>query len=614
MAYKTLEFRQKDNGGINMKSGDIRKWKNVSACKNLLFFSELVNELLFDYSIPSNRISTLNSHFLCYDALNAINGIECNGVPEGTLKPIVEELYSALLVDPIFQDEAPSPLDYFLKTENNKYRVSTKVSELNYNEMKNAVISIDTMFFQKNNYYDKLKQRIITIIEDNDETNQLELFRLVKSLLTEIINIGYTSQYIYHIMSKYFWNPQSDIESPNQISCFFDSFSFKKKEFSVAFIVEDRKIYQFIKFIEGISIEKSINPISNSRKEKQFLRIKSNESFVIIKRNAFDYYAAAQKARNLLSFNVSVYRLYDHDYKYSFNTISCGVYDGTSFYRISSPKSAVEHTRKPSDERIKKNMDDLSSLIEKAIDSRRIKVVTTLNKAIEFHAHSLDSLSKENQLLDFWAIFESVLDISNKHTSDRINQVCTYLVPILKRKYIYSLFQQLAFDIKTYSETEYLTIIGDATEETEIIQKICEFVLTDEYKTQREGFINNCSDFPLLQERINYYASKLTSTKDIYDFVEKHAERVKWQIMRIYRNRNLIVHNGKSMPYLNLLIENLHSYVDDFIEYVIKSLNSGHTIESMCQELYIKECNWNSKYSRKKKDLDTDIIKELLSY
>ena len=259
-------------------------------------------------------------------------------------------------------------------------------------------------------------------------------------------------------------------------------------------------------------------------------------------------------------------------------------------------------------------MDDLSSLIEKAIDSRRIKVVTTLNKAIEFHAHSLDSLSKENQLLDFWAIFESVLDISNKHTSDRINQVCTYLVPILKRKYIYSLFQQLAFDIKTYSETEYLTIIGDATEETETVQKICEFVLTDEYKTQRECFINNCSDFPLLQERINYYSSKLTSTKDIYDFVEKHAERVKWQIMRIYRNRNLIIHNGKSMPYLNLLIENLHSYVDDFIEYVIKSLNSGHTIESMCQELYIKECNWNSKYSRKKKGLNTDIIKELLSY
>jgi len=48
-----------------MKQGDLSQWNNIEACKNLLFFAQLVNELLFDYSIPSNRISTLNSHFLC---------------------------------------------------------------------------------------------------------------------------------------------------------------------------------------------------------------------------------------------------------------------------------------------------------------------------------------------------------------------------------------------------------------------------------------------------------------------------------------------------------------------------------------------------------------------
>ena len=56
-----------------MKQGDLSQWNNIEACKNLLFFAQLVNELLFDYSIPSNRISTLNSHFLCLDAINVIN-------------------------------------------------------------------------------------------------------------------------------------------------------------------------------------------------------------------------------------------------------------------------------------------------------------------------------------------------------------------------------------------------------------------------------------------------------------------------------------------------------------------------------------------------------------
>ena len=62
-----------------MKQGDLSQWNNIEACKNLLFFAQLVNELLFDYSIPSNRISTLNSHFLCLDAINVINGIERSG-------------------------------------------------------------------------------------------------------------------------------------------------------------------------------------------------------------------------------------------------------------------------------------------------------------------------------------------------------------------------------------------------------------------------------------------------------------------------------------------------------------------------------------------------------
>lgn len=47
-----------------MKQGDLSNWTDIDACKNLLLFAELVDELLFDYSIPSNRISTLNSHFL----------------------------------------------------------------------------------------------------------------------------------------------------------------------------------------------------------------------------------------------------------------------------------------------------------------------------------------------------------------------------------------------------------------------------------------------------------------------------------------------------------------------------------------------------------------------
>ena len=212
-----------------------------------------------------------------------------------------------------------------------------------------------------------------------------------------------------------------------------------------------------------------------------------------------------------------------------------------------------------------------------------------------------------------WAIFESILDISNKHTSDRIVQVCMYLVPILKRRYIFSLFSQFSIDFKNYNDEKYREIVGDSTDEAEIIQKLCEFVVLNEHKTDRDSFLTQCGDFPLFRERIEYYESVFSTPYDVYQFVEKHAERVKWQIMRIYRNRNLIIHNGDSMPYLALLVENLHSYVDDFLSYVIQCLSTGHDINSLCQELFAKECDWVADFSNRKAVMTADVVTKMLS-
>lgn len=189
-----------------MKQGNLVKWKDISACKNLLFFAQLVDELLFDYSIPSNRISTLNSHYLCLDALSAINGIDEHGVPEGTLKPIAEELYISLTKDPAFNLINNSPLRYFVKYQNERYRISTSVSELNYDEIKKAILAIDSRFFEDNKYYETLKVKVIEKILSNEESDQLDLFRLVKSLLTELINLGYSQNYIKKVMLDVFWN------------------------------------------------------------------------------------------------------------------------------------------------------------------------------------------------------------------------------------------------------------------------------------------------------------------------------------------------------------------------------------------------------------------------
>lgn len=337
------------------------------------------------------------------------------------------------------------------------------------------------------------------------------------------------------------------------------------------------------------------------------------QAYLKLKRKALDPYKAAFSAKYTIEINMAFYRLCDHFYKYNINYVKCGVYSQSAFFLAGRDLSAVSHTKTPSRKQIAESMEASEKAMRASRSQRSLDDRISLLNAARFHSQSLDSDSSENQLLDLWAIFESTLDISNKHTSDRIAQVCMYLVPILKRRYIYSLFSQLTSDIRTYSETEFLRIVGNISTEAEHVEKVCKFVLLDKFENERNAFLANCESYPLLKERMEYYHQSLHTPFDVYNFVEKHAVRVKWQVMRIYRNRNLIIHNGESMPYLELLIENLHSYVDDFLTYVLHSFSEGHDINSMCQMLFAKECDWVTEFSNRKAEMNETVIEKILS-
>ena len=63
------------------------------------------------------------------------------------------------------------------------------------------------------------------------------------------------------------------------------------------------------------------------------------------------------------------------------------------------------------------------------------------------------------------------------------------------------------------------------------------------------------------------------------------------------------------MPYLALLIENLHYYVDDFLEYVMEALSNGLTLYNMELDLFVKEQEWMKHFDKKKEPI---VIHDLL--
>lgn len=146
-------------------------------------------------------------------------------------------------------------------------------------------------------------------------------------------------------MDYCYWNPKTSISNPTQIELFFNNFSLKNKDFKVVFIVDKSKIYKYMRFSHNVELHDSLEIKTGMHKESQFVNIKKKQSFITVDIKALDFYSAAENARELLSLDISIYRLYNHEYRYNINTVKCGVYEEDTFFRVSSPKSAVSHKK-----------------------------------------------------------------------------------------------------------------------------------------------------------------------------------------------------------------------------------------------------------------------------
>ena len=81
-----------------------------------------------------------------------------------------------------------------------------------------------------------------------------------------------------------------------------------------------------------------------------------------------------------------------------------------------------------------------------------------------------------------------------------------------------------------------------------------------------------CSASPLLCNRLFSIWKEFNDPKGLAASMSRSKTRVEWQIARIYRARNLLVHRGERSPYTWRLLRNAHYYVSSAISRVLHDL------------------------------------------
>lgn len=538
--------------------------------KNLIMFIETLEEVIFDYSFESYKLPALNSHFLCLDILRTKHNIDSKLITEGNFLPLSEEFEHMIQNDIVLKVYIPH-IDFLLKRRDKvgiivdyqQSELKAKISK--YSEAAEYICDIsDSSTSYLTTIFDLLLENIF--VEQSEYDNWSKIYSLTRSLATELVDNGYSPEYVSQELKKSFGNSEHSIEcNQNALIKFFQKFTFESKSYQVIFGINNGTA-EILKQIENVTVKSPTNSI------KQQLKLKhSRDRTVEVIVENVDAHQAATAAYQYIDTIIGLHRISQHHKPIYIKTIAQINEINDEFEILSSQTIKIEKNillRANNENQIQSYFFDRQLL-------SRIHPPENFFRAVSLHNNALDSKEPTNQLLDLWTAIETLIGFKSGD-EDKINVVCDILTSILNRTYLYSHMAQLYKDIATIIGESFNTVLDKISDDEQPIWTLAKILAVREYQDSYSNLYNLLNEYPLLQYRIEHFSKKLfKDSKSVYEELSRHKLKLKWQLMRIYRNRNMIVHNGEHMPYLNVILGNLHYYIDAMFDVLIEYYHLG---------------------------------------
>lgn len=553
-----------------MKKIEYKHIEDSKYRKNMIMFIQALEEVLFYYSFESYKMPALNSHFLCLDLLQTKTNIDNKSITEGNFVPLSEEFEYTLDNDIILREFLPE-IEVILKRRDRlgatvDYRKADQKAKISkYSEAAGYICEVNNasaIYLTK--IYDLLIENIFS--EKNEFTNWNVIYFLTRTLTSELVNGGYSIEHINQEMKKTFLNARVRVKCEKQLLVdFFNRFTFDKKLYQVILGI-NAETAQIFKYLDDNAVKV---PTEEIRKQLDLKH--AGDCIVELMVQNMDKYVAAELGYGHINTVIGLHRISQH-HKPVYIKPLAQINEMDEEHNIISSKSIKMGQnillRANNETQIQSYFFDHQLLNE-------VKPPETFFRAVSLHNNALDSKESTNQLLDLWTALETLIEFKSGD-EDKINVICEILTSVLNRIYLYTHMAQLHKDIVAVLGESGDKIINKVAGDEQVVWKTAKLLSVKDYQTEYSELYVSLDEYPLLQYRMEYFSRKIfVDSKSVYEELIRHKQKVRWQIMRIYRNRNMIVHNGEYMPYLNIILGNLHYYIDAMFDLLIEYYHLG---------------------------------------
>ena len=369
---------------------------------------------------------------------------------------------------------------------------------------------------------------------------------------------------------------------------FLESLIAKRDEYNVVFGISDDVYAEFKELIKGV------------REASEDEKIRLTVNYVIeTSQKALDPVSALRQSKKGFSLLINIHNACIHNNNMQ---ITCnGLVKNTNATQWLLIKDSVNLLTKTQNKTKEKRLHWTQVAIKRKADR-------TMLNALSLHNNALKTEEPQTQLLTLWTVFEVLIDTKQNFMS-RSNYITNSLCSVLCNSYYSHVLETLYSQIEL-SKTVKSAILTEPRGNNPV-EKLA-YILKDNCALQTK-ILTALNEYPLEAYKFEHYATLFSSKEKILSNLNRHSNRLRWQIMRIYRNRCMIVHNGKNLPYIDSILENLHYYVDEVFNYVFSKIDIGiDDIEAIFSHARIKESSTIKILEDKKSPMTDDEYRSII--
>jgi hypothetical protein len=553
-----------------MRFRRLTKWENPENCRGLVYFAQLLEEMLFDFSLDTYKASVMQTGTLCIEALETIHEVDLGNIKAPNIQHVIAELCTTLEKDSVAQALLPLPKDALFPSLKNP-KTPTK-------ELQN-VLELLIVQLGPSKYREKNEELLINELCGTQAIPNIR--RLARSYVTTLIATGFSQRHLLETTLDFFYHGQNRIVGPADIANFFARFPQEKGKFTVIFKV-DSVFAQMQEALSAITliVTAELPPDLNLNSLHSFTSKDPGKPYAVIReRMERDIYSARSSAEKILKLGATLLTLFHHKEHPGWRPECVVVDTSSSQYKIvqkpiNSMHKCADLKQPVASKKLQLFMREFS--LEKSSFSKFVR-------SVQLHSMALESNADENQILNLWISLESLVPSETKGEDiSNIEHITNSVLPFLNIGYIDRLLNNLVKDLLRWNSAFFRTELRPV-QGKKFTDKLAKVLSLSEFEPIRVRLEGEIAQFPLLKDRLEYFKHTLSSPTAVLSTLEAHKTRIEWQIRRIYRARNIIVHSGKTPAYTPLLIAHTHDYLDTVLSTLVTLASKPKIIHSVGQ-------------------------------